>query len=209
MHIRKFYALIAALIFCSVSAQAQLFEPFKYRAEAGVTFSKVSNWGVGSTLVGLRASGIVEMPIRHSAFSLTTGVTLTNKGERSQFHHTRGDMVRTSLLYVQVPIDVNFHIEFDDRNTFILGTGPYLGYGLAGSSTLPALFKASGNQGAPFKRFEFGWGGTMTYVYDRYSFKLGLEHSLTNVMNTNASTAGTLVGSAHHGLLYLALGYRF
>lgn len=210
MHIRKFYALIAALIFCSVSAQAQLFEPFKYRAEAGVTFSKVSNWGVGSTLVGLRASGIVEMPIKYSPFSLTTGLTLTNKGERSLFYDSDGKTVRTSLFYVQVPVDVNFRIEFNDKNFFVFGTGPYVGLGLTGSSAyLPSVFQSSGDQGAPFRRFEFGWGGTMTYMYDRYSFKLGLEHSLTNVMNANAITESSLVGEAHHGLVYFTVGYRF
>ncbi len=210
MRITKLYVLAIALLVSFGSARAQFFEDARYRAEAGVTLSRVSNWGVGSDLLGFRVSGLVELPVKYAPFSLVSGLTLTNKGERSSFYGTEGETIRTSLLYLQLPLEATFSVIFNKDNRFVIGTGPFVAYGLTGtSSRLSTLFKSTGEHGAPFRRFEVGWGGNLSYVYDRYSLKFGLEYSLTDVMNRSSVLDGSLAGTAAHGLVYFVAGYRF
>lgn len=219
-------ALAAATLVAGVaSLSAQIYvENFRYRAEAGVTASKVSEFGIGENLYGLRVSGQVLMPFENSKWALLTGLTLTNKGERQSFYRTSNGVVTTSgttktaLMYLQMPLNVSHRFDLNRNNRIYFEFGPYLAYGLTGKVKNfgwdlkeIGLFEKDANGETPFNRFEVGVGASLHYDYKNIYLKAGVEYSLTNVIN-KASTPlrGAFTDKAsRYGLGYLTLGYQF
>lgn len=186
----------------------------EYRAEAGLTLSKISNWGVGSFLPGFRvgASAIVPLGAR-STFSFVPGLVLTTKGENQTFHNTWGLSSKTSLLYLQMPLEAAVQVDFDADNRFYFAAGPYIAYGLSGKLLKRDDLFAPLKEGlpAPFKRVEIGLGINMAYNYSDFYAKLGLDYSLTGVMNVGSGIVGSnpFMSNSRHGVMYLSVGYQF
>lgn len=203
---------------CSVlGAKAQTFGELKYRAEAGVTASKISNFGDGKALWGMRVAGFAVLPFEKVPLSLNSGIVLTNKGER----HTLGKNVKTktALMYLQVPVEADFTINLNENNRIHLAAGPYLGLGLFGESKdfmtkgrKLDLFEQDGTE-TPFNRFEFGIGGSVAYQYTNFYLKAGAELGLTNAINkTNGLLNGGVIfsdKSRRNAVAYLTFGYEF
>lgn len=186
----------------------------EFRAEAGVTLSKISNWGIGSFLPGFRLGGSAVIPLsRYSTFSLVPGLILTTKGEKQSFHGAKGVQSNTSLLYLQLPIEAAVQVDFDDINRFYFSTGPYVAYGLSGKLMKRDDLFSPLKTGlpAPFKRLEVGWGANIAYNYDNIYVKLGLDYSLMGVMNVGSGIVGSssAMTSSKHGVMYLSVGYQF
>lgn len=216
-------ALAAATLVAGVaSLSAQIYvENFRYRAEAGVTASKVSEFGIGENLYGLRVSGQVLMPFENSKWALLTGLTLTNKGERQAFYVDNGnnnvtttEYTKTALMYLQIPLNVSHRFDLNRNNRIYLEFGPYLAYGLTGKvsnfgrvGNSMELFKKNANGETPFNRFEVGVGASLHYDYKNVYLKAGVEYSLTNVRNKAVLPLPDK--ASRYGLGYLTLGYQF
>lgn len=218
-------ALAAVVLAAGVqSLKAQIYvENFRYRAEAGVVSSKVSEFGVGEPFYGFRVSGQVLMPFENSKWALLTGLTLTNKGENQKFYVKRdqdvtiSETTRTALMYLQMPLNISHRFDLNRNNRIYLEFGPYIAMGLGGK------IKNFGRQGndvsvfekidgqTPFSRFEVGIGASLHYDYKNVYLKGGAEYSLTNVINKESSALrGAYTGkTSRFGLLYLTLGYQF
>lgn len=212
----------AALCFFVPKTSAQL-DKLNYRAEIGISHSRISNFGTGTSFLGFRASGQILFPFKYSKFALVSGLTLTNKGETDQtfFKKTRPqdnlkEVYYTRLMYLQVPLDISLHLDLHPDHKVYLATGPYFAIGLTGTTTtngktILKLYDKDGDGGqTPFKRTEFGWGANLVYAFKNIYLKTGLELSLTDVMNPTPTVKSHLGdGSRRHGVAYLTLGYQF
>lgn len=219
----KFVALALALTLSAQALSAQ-FDKLRYRVEAGITSSKISEFGTGEALTGYRVGGFVILPFRHSAFSINTGLLIEKKGETSTFFQRVDGQQHSyktinALHYIQLPVEIVAKLKFDESNSLNIGFGPYLAYALSGKSSnwkstagnsLNLLTKSTDGQ-TPFNPFEVGLGLNLSYAYKQFSLKGGLELSLTDVVNgNNADVKPYLVGGTRrHGLAYVTLGYTF
>lgn len=199
-------ALVAVMAVGSLSAQ---FDQLRYRAEAGVTMSKISNIGIGSTLVGMRLSGHVLLPFENSKLGILTGLTLTNKGEKSGWYDGTKES-NFSQMYLQLPVELSLRTDINADNRFYVGAGPYLAYGIAGKRGDLDLFKKAINGKTPMSQWEVGLGINVAYSYRMFYLKLGYETSLTDVVGKESILRGAVDGKdPKHGLVYLSLGVEF
>lgn len=216
---RLFIAAFVILIgFAPINAAVRK-EPVRFRAEAGLTLSKVSNFGIGSMLPGMRLSGLTVIPFGRTGVGITTGLTLTNKGENSAFYlndevrniSTITDEERIALMYLQLPLEVSYRLVLNQNNRVHFATGPFLAMGIGNNGKKNYFQKVEGAD-TPFNRYEFGWGFNIAYDYSNFLLKLGGEFSLSDVMNNNSIFRQYLaedLSARRHGLLYITLGYQF
>lgn len=220
--VNKLMLCALALSLFAPKMSAQL-DKLNYRVEAGLTRSKISNFGTATPLLGFRASGHVVLPFKRSEFALVSGLTLTSKGEANQTFHEKSrpednleGVYNTRLLYLQIPLDISLRLNFHEDHKMYIATGPYFAMGLTASATSdgrPTLkfYEEDGASGqTPFKRTEFGWGANLMYAFKGIYLKSGVELSLTDVMNSTPTVAPHLGGGKRrHGLAYFTLGYQF
>lgn len=212
MNVLKRLILGVGALLLSVGSMSAQFDDLRYRVEVGGGASKISNYGTGRFLLGLRLSGQVMLPFEDSKFSLHSGLTLVNKGENSTFFNQTSGKVQT--VYLQVPVEASFRVDINDDNKFYVALGPYFGYGLSGkiTGTNEKLFSTmDGYENPAFKRFEFGLGFNLAYMYSDFYLKLGYETSLSSTMNLSGSSQSERIagGSPKHGQFYIGLGYQF
>ncbi len=198
----KLVALLSTFVFSLLTANAQIGK-LRYRAEAGMTYSKVYRFLNGDRLLGMRLSGQVVVPFEDTNFALVSGLTLTNKGEK--FKKGKG---KVGLMYLQIPLEASMEIGFKE-NKFYLATGPYAGFNLTTDAGDLKNYPAGAEK--PFKSFDFGWGANAMYAYRNVYLRAGVELSLSDVMNENSSAKGFIeTGKGRrNGLVYLTLGYQF
>lgn len=212
-------ALAIAVGIGSISTMfAQLdFDNTRYRAEAGVISSQITKFGIGSPYWGFRVSGQVLLPFQRSKWALVSGLTITQKGEKSSFYYKSGEQTlttpqdRVSMLYAQVPFNISHRFDLNRSNRIYLEFGPYLAYALSGSAGQLNIFeKRNGERG--FNNIEIGLGASLHYDFKNFYLKGGLEYSLTPVVNKKGHLTGNLEGgnaTSRYGLAYVMLGYQF
>ncbi len=201
----KLLALLSMLTLSFGSAKAQIGK-LEYRAEAGMSYSKIYKFLDGKSLVGMRLSGQVLLPFKNSNFALVSGLTLTNKGEKFKKIDKK-----VSLMYLQLPIEASIQLNLNQDNKIYLATGPYLGFNLTRKGgDLDKVVKQASEDA--FNAFEFGWGLNVMYAYRNIYLRTGLEISLNDVMNEKALSARSYIDlnqTRRNGLLYLTIGYQF
>lgn len=208
-------ALVAGVF--NLSAQLD-FDNTRYRAEVGVVSSQITKFGVGSPYWGFRVSGQVLLPFQRSKWAIVSGLTLTQKGEKSAFYLPKGPgqvevtaKDRLSMLYLQVPVMFSHRFDLNRNNRIYLELGPYLAYALSGKAGKMNIFeRVNGERG--FNNIEIGIGASLHYDYKNIYLKGGLEYSLTGVVNKSGHLRGHLEGgnaTARYGLAYVMLGYQF
>ncbi len=201
----KLLALVSLFTLSFGSAKAQIGE-LQYRAEAGMSYSKIYKFLDGKSLVGMRLSGQVLLPFKNSNFALVSGLTLTNKGEKF-----KNIDKKVGLMYLQLPIEASFRMDLNEENKIYLATGPYLGFNLTRKGgDLDKLLKETSEDA--FNSFEFGWGLNVMYAYRNIYLRTGVEISLNDVMNEKALSARSYIDmnqTRRNGLVYLTLGYQF
>ncbi len=209
------FALVAGVF--NLSAQLD-FENTRYRAEAGVVSSQITKFGIGSPYWGFRVSGQVLLPFERSKWAIVSGLTLTQKGEKSGFYRkdNKGNTLidakdRLSMLYLQVPVMFSHRFDLNQNNRIYFEFGPYLAYALSGKAGRINIFESvNGERG--FNNIELGIGASLHYDYKNIYLKGGLEYSLTGVVNKSGYLSGHLEGgnaTARYGLAYVMLGYQF
>jgi len=135
-----------------ISAAGLYGQTISYGIDAGLNLTKLSftsyspsGFGVSvpvsnSYLAGFHAGGLVD--IRFDAFSIQPGVLFSTKGGNSfaSFSEsfagqtfTASGKVKTTLNYVEAPLNFIYRLDAGDGNIFI-GAGPYLGIGISGKS---------------------------------------------------------------------------
>ncbi len=203
----KLWALVGMLTLSLGSAKAQIGK-LQYRAEAGMSYSKIYKFLNGKGLVGMRLSGQVLLPFENSNFALVSGLTLTNKGEKF-----RNSSEKVALMYLQLPVEASIRMDLNKDNKIYLATGPYFAFNLARKGgDLDKILKQTSEQA--FNAFEFGWGLNAMYAFRNIYLRTGVEISLNDVMNEKAFTPDTssfieVDKTRRNGLVYLSIGYQF
>ncbi len=200
----KLLALLSIFLLSLTTAKAQIGK-LKYRAEAGVTYSKIYHFLSGDPLIGMRLSGQVLLPFEHTNFALVSGLTLTNKGER-----IKNSKHKVGMMYLQIPLEASMKMSFRD-NEFYLATGPFVGFNLSSKGgDLEGLYKIQSE--SPFKPFEFGWGINAMYAYHGIYLRAGIDMSISDVANQKCPEVKNLIEyntTRRNGLVYMTIGYQF
>lgn len=218
-------ALVLALAASASSLSAQLFEKkLAYRAELDLGVSSISHFGTGKASYGPRVSGQVLATFRHSDFGVLTGLTLLQKGEKDVYYHQAQGQGDISSWYIQLPIHASYKLHLDLDNDLFIEAGPHFGYGLSGTlkgfipqATNPTADATDlkvfdkGNGEAAFNRFDLGVGLNLAYKYKNYFLRLGIETSITDVVNKNHPDLAPRIKDKSTGYtnIYFGVGYQF
>lgn len=227
------WALAIGVSVASLSAQ---FDDLRYRVEGGVTGSRISGFGIPAKpyLLGFRLAGQVVLPFEDSNFALQSGLTLSNKGERSRLYinniskgysdskkYTTTQDTDIAFMYIGLPIEVSYRLNLNENNKIYLALGPAFNYGLAANVKNLTVGDKSANYDLfandVFKRFEIALGGSLMYAYKGIYLKGGVEYGLTLVDGKNRNISPTEGFSINpfdndkvrHAQVYINLGYQF
>ena len=200
---------------------AQELGQLHYRAEAGLTNSRISSLGVhhngdtGKSLTSFRAGGSLVMPFDNTIFSFTPGLYVVGRGEKQGtilddgLNQNTLSSIQTYSL--QLPLDLSFRLAtIAEKHRIFLNAGPYFAYGLSaklsGDSNIDKdLYKENA-----FKRFEFGVGVNLMYQYNRVYLRGGIDASFTGITKQNLGAPYYVVkGTPRYISSYITLGYEF
>jgi len=204
---KKVLLSIAALMIAGIT-----FGQTKFGIVAGPNFSSATtknaagNKETGDLKVGLRAGVTADLPLADE-FYIGTGLLYVGRGNKAS------DNFKTSLSYLQIPINFLFKPEVGD-GWLNLGAGPYVAYGLGGKhkgtvGNLTAEWKAFDDESnaiaAKLKRFDAGLGIVAGYemkagLYLGLNADLGLVNVYDNTDN-DRSWRNTSFG--------VSVGYKF
>lgn len=231
----KSFLLSLILFLFATSSFAQ---SFKFSVDAGLnesTFSEsFTKAGDGilvhgqtiskSFVTGYHIDGLVDLPIRR--VSIQTGIIYTTIGGINNDHYNipnsyeYSDKQKLNLNYIQVPLNILYHIPVKFGNVF-LGGGPYIGYGLFGkyqdkgsdinsASTSSDVVFGNGQNG----KYNIGNG---QYVKNPdYGINTAAGVSLTNKIKLSASykfgianLSRSMFTNGRNNVLSISIGYNF
>jgi hypothetical protein len=157
-----------------ISAASLYGQTISYGIDAGLNLTKLSftsyspaGSGISipvsnSYLTGFHAGGLVD--IGFGSFSIQPGVLFSTKGGNSSFSFsdvifgqtfTASSKVKTTLDYVEAPLNFIYRMDVGDGNIFI-GAGPYLGIGISGKSVANSI--TNGTPSTTTQDLKFGSG---------------------------------------------------
>ncbi|MGJ7031245.1 outer membrane beta-barrel protein [Niabella hirudinis] len=129
----------------------------RWGVRAGVNFTNV--WAVvngkptNSTIrAGFKGGADAEIPLGH-LFRIEPGLLFSTKG----YKNGQAVKLNTNAYYLEMPVNIIYCPKVG-RRSLLLGTGPYLGYGLGGKWKTPGV-----NSGSDFR---MGWNGNLQFVND-------------------------------------------
>ncbi len=156
---KRNFLLILMLITASISIHAQSKILFKY----GLCSS--SYWGENSS--GTSKNGYMvgigmDSPIGTSDFSVAPMIELISKGANLSY--------TLNAVYIEVPLDLIYHLRINKENSVSFAAGPYMAYGIGGND---------GNTFAtgPYT-YGMGWGSNTTYKAGLERMDAGLHFGL-------------------------------
>jgi hypothetical protein len=184
--------LSIALVAASIGVFAQ---SAKLGLKGGLNFAKLnaSYGGIsGSTqsLTSFSAGAFIDLKL--GALSVQPALLYTGKGG------TDGDGNKINLYYVQVPVNLVYHVPVVVGNIYF-GGGPYVAYGISGtgkdaSGTSTDVTFGDGEDN--IKRNDFGLNGIAGFQFTS-GFLVGINYDLglSNILNTNeVSTRNRVFG---------------
>lgn len=208
--------ITAFLLFTSVNASAQV----AYGVRGGVNFASLSFTQnnakeTSKTISGLQAGAFINLPVS-SLFQIQPSLMYERKG--GNLNTDIGGLNlegKTRLDYLTLPVDLILDLKAPGGNaTWMVGLGPYLGYGLYGN----AMAKLNGAAytdnpfennssvgGASLKRLDAGADIQLDYKMAN-NFNVGLNAEL-GIANVAANKAGD--NPVHNTSFGVMLGYTF
>jgi hypothetical protein len=135
--------LLITLCIAALSSAA-FAQTIDFGIKAGLNLSNQTLSGAGQSmysknLTGFNVGGIMDLGL--GDFSIQPGIFFTTKGYESNpiplYSGTgqNGGTDKIKLDYIQVPVNLLYHIHIVPGLKFYLGGGPYLGYGVSGKVT--------------------------------------------------------------------------
>ncbi|TAN14761.1 MAG: PorT family protein [Chitinophagaceae bacterium] len=179
-----------------------------YGVKLGPDFSSMTSKVGGSKettkmIAGFAGGVYANLPIAPQ-FYIQPSLMYEGKGGKD-----KSTDVKTRLNYLTLPIDFLFKPEMPNGSgSWIVGIGPYFGYGLSGkiSSVSRDPFKDYGG-GASLKRFDAGANVQLGYeMANGFNIALNTELGLVNILN-NGATSGGSGNTAHNTSFGVTLGY--
>jgi len=185
---KKVFFTMAALCMA-----AGAFAQTTYGVKVGPDFSSYTSKVSGSKetskmLVGVAGGVYANIPLAPE-FYVQPSLMYEGKGGKSKDN----THVKTRLNYLTLPIDLLFKPEMPNGSgAWIIGVGPYLGYGISGKSAYSDNgneisvdpFKDNGAGDAGLKRFDAGANVQLGYeMASGFNIGLNAELGLVNLMN--------------------------
>jgi hypothetical protein len=122
-------------------------------------------------------------------WSLNTGLVYSGKGVKHTRTPSTGkiDSFTVRLNYIELPVSIAYRLAEKESTNFIIGAGPYLGYGFNGTistvnSNRPATEHLHKKETDQYRRFDFGMNANITCEIDhRYGLRLDYSRSISNI----------------------------
>lgn len=179
--------VFVALVFCLpfvVSAQMRI------AVRAGINFASIYfiEYKPEKTLLPrINIGTMIEIPFNEN-WVLYTGPYYSGKGVifgRSSSTN-KIDSFKIRLNYIELPVTFAYNFSKEKQNHFILGGGPYIGYGFNGESSYkgsprPPTRLLHKKEREQYKRLESGVNLTALYeIKSRFGIRLNYSRSLFN-----------------------------
>lgn len=210
------FCLAGILLLFSFKTEAQV----QYGIKAGAGFSELSykDNGAGRTsgfISGFKGGAFVNLPVS-PLFFIQPSLMYERKGGRLTSDvgglKTDGNM---RLDYLTLPVDLAISLKKQGSHAkWIIGAGPYFGYGLYGSAVSSASIVVYSDNpfennsivgGASLKRFDAGAHVQIDYeMHDNLNIGINAELGLTNLA---ANKAGDY--PVHNNTFGVTAGYTF
>lgn len=206
MNIKLFTLSVIAFLSISISnLNGQIIEDIHFRVEAGVTASRISNYGSDSeSLYSFRAGTTASVPIYFSNFYISTGLLFTQKGEHSTVRY--GTIKQTLRpTYLIIPLDLSYKVDINSKGCFYVNAGPYFGVGISGASKNYKYFTNAFSKKGPLRRFQMGIGLSGMVEYRNITVRIGGEIGAIPAVKEGMYPVDQ---SPRNYQIYLTLGYR-
>jgi hypothetical protein len=200
-----------ALVLISGAASAQI----SLGAQAGAVFAKsktdelsgVTGFDLSTkNRVGFTAGVIADIPFGESGLRLMPELNFVQKGVKANGNvnfDLLGQIVNAdvdanvSLNYIELPVNLAYAVEAGSGR-FIIGAGPYAGFGLNGKTSAKVSFQGQsqeedediefGSDEDQIKRFDFGANFMAGYIMNNgLLFKVNYSLGLANLSNVSDS----------------------
>lgn len=157
-------------------------------------------------LVRLNGGLMLDFPF-DDRWSLNTGVGYSGKGVKHTRTPSTGkiDSFTIRLNYIELPVSIAYRLTEKESANFIIGAGPYLGYGFNGTITIinrrePLTEHLHKKETDQYKRFDFGMNTNITCeIKHRYGIRLDYSRSISNIQR---------VGKEKNNVLGLSFFWR-
>lgn len=212
--LRNLLAISALTLLGGISAVAQV----SIGVKGSVQFANIivtPTTQKASSLVGFQAGLMLDAPITDQ-LSIRPQLLYSVKGAKQTLNAQGVNLeAKVAVNYLEVPIQLTYGFEVGEGRV-VIGAGPYLGYGLSGSTKSTVTF--NGQTETETEDITFGDDGDLKRIDIGLHFSAGYELSsglmvsgyfspgLTNISNN--ATVGTNE-SAKTTAFGLSLGYFF
>ena len=225
--------IISCILGClALSASAQS-APFHFGVKAGFNLSSafVDDASAQKFMPGYHVGPTAEYRVSES-FLIQSGLLFSKKGSKiedlnkSSYAGGIPDMTHTyNQLYLELPVYGSYRIILSDKLNFVLGAGPYFGYGVGGKTKEKLNSGVWGDgkteiewntfsdgvydegrdwlRGESLNHFDFGLGLKADLEFNHLVLGFGASASLINISRYNDYT------SYRNFNLSLSVGYRF
>lgn len=196
------------------------FAQVSFNAKAGLNLS--SYMGSGSDGAKFKPGVRVGVGMEYQfseLFSIQPSLFFSQEGPKaSETINVSGATAKAELsvnqLYLKLPVNAQLRFKVGENTNFIMATGPYIGYGIGGKSTIKATATV-GNQTGKVKekidtfgddspldlnRFDMGWNLGLGLEFNRFLVGVDSQFGFVDVKD-NTSTRNLNFG--------LTLGYKF
>jgi hypothetical protein len=208
---------LAAIIFLIATTVNAQDKPLTFGVKAGMNISNFSGDAVDDSdvRIGFNAGVTLDIALTPDVYMLT-GLELMMKGAKTKglVNITNGDGTVTNasekcnLTYLQLPFHIGYKIGTLGDMRFIVHTGPYIGYGIAGSYKLDS--KISGVESIDtdifsdtfFKRFDMGLGFGVGAEFGKISVGINCDFGLINISKIEGEKIRNMSVAA-------SVGYKF
>lgn len=226
---KKFLLFVVATMLLG-TASAQDWQKHILGVRGGVNFSKVD---VELFDFDMRTSGHIGVSyeyklLKDNPLYLETGLYLIDKGCKfntpdyydgddeyyysddyyyeDDYYEIEGD-IKASMLYLQVPVMLNYKFNLQDVMTIYPSAGFYYAYGIAGKiKSDDGDIDAFGSDGLA-DRSDFGLRLGVSAIWKKFVFGVSYEAGLTNILEGEADEVFSFEGK--HKSIYISVGYNF
>ena len=229
------FILISAA--CSLSAQNKTLsaqnKTLKLGIKGGLNLSYLSIGKTGvpcsKLLPGINA-GITATYGMGSHFSLQSGLSFSTKGGKitgqgplgfdGQVVTGRQAVLKSSQMYLQLPVYALYSIKLSSGKGLVLSAGPYVAQGIGGNTTLSGFLiygdmivnediQESTFSSRGLKKFDYGVGGGVAFDLGEYILGVNYELGLKDIGPDKLTYMPFYNSSYKNRNLSLSLEYRF
>lgn len=167
----------------------------KIAARAGINLASI-NFGdfkpQKRLLTRLNAGLMIDIPLEEN-WSIYTGPYYSGKGviHTRTYTTNRIDCVTIRLNYIELPVNIAYKFPSQNKNRFVIATGPYISYGFNGeiftiNSNRPPRKHLHKKETGNYKRLEGGFNFTSLYeINNKWGFRIDYSKSLFTIHKYN------------------------